>query len=1026
MRLHYTVALSVLAVAALPISAQAPKKALTQADWDRWESIAAPTLSNDGRWAAFTVRPQVGDGRYVVRSTSGTTEYTIPLGYISRANNSVPVRGAAGAAATPPAGGGGQLTADGRFAIATTQGTKVEVERAQKAAAAARAAARPAAAAPVIAAAPGVAAAPTTPAPAPAAAPDTSAPKGALVILDLQTGQQVAILGARSPRLAKESSRWMVYTPDSTPAARTPADSAGGGRGVGGRGAGGGRGSAAAAGPKRTYGSTIVLRNMATGAEEKLTNVLASTFDDSAKVLVYTIASRDSTQDGIYLRNLLTGTTTTLMKAPGNYRGVAFDRPQQQFVFMSDAGPEFGKPEAPVTIYVGTVKDTVARPLITPPMLPAGMHLPSAGSAAFTRNATAITFTLAPPVADTIPADSLTGKARFDLWHWKDAQLQPAQLLSASRDRNKSYQAIFHLAPFKSAKPSVKGRDTTYTLTARQLVKLADDTITSVQLSDDAKVGVASTSVRYDIEKMWGDGGNDLYLVNPATGSRTVIATNVQGAAQLSPDAKYAFFFDKGNWHAYQVATGKLLNVTAQVKGVRFDQESWSTPDEPPAWGVAGWTKGDKSLLVYDRFDLWELDPTGARPPVMVTDSVGRREQLTLRVVDLERARDEDRFIDPTKPLYFRAFSEATKGSGYYRDRLDVKATPEKIVFGEVAYGQPSKAKNADVYLMTRSTFAQFPNLWVGPSLTQMTMITDANPWQKEYNWGTVELVNWLSDDGKPLQGLLYKPENFDPAKKYPLISYFYEDLSDGLYSYVPPNGRNIINATHYVSNGYLVFMPDIYYEEGHPGQSAIKSIIPGVQMLLARGYVDPKGLGLQGQSWGGYQAAYMITQSTLFSAAMAGAPVSNMTSAYGGIRWGSGVARAFQYEKGQSRIGKSLWEAQDLYLENSPLFHLQRVTTPLFIMANDADDAVPWWQGIELFVGMRRLGKEVYLINYNGDVHNPASRANQKDMAMRMQQFFDNKLKGAPAPDWMVKGIPATDKGRDQVQMTKPVPPSP
>jgi dipeptidyl aminopeptidase/acylaminoacyl peptidase len=189
--------------------------------------------------------------------------------------------------------------------------------------------------------------------------------------------------------------------------------------------------------------------------------------------------------------------------------------------------------------------------------------------------------------------------------------------------------------------------------------------------------------------------------------------------------------------------------------------------------------------------------------------------------------------------------------------------------------------------------------------------------------------------------------------------------------------------------------------------------------MLLARGYVDPKGLGLQGQSWGGYQAAYIITQSTLFSAAMAGAPVANMTSAYGGIRWGSGLARAFQYETQQSRIGQSLFEAPDLYILNSPLFHLERVTTPLFMMHNDMDDAVPWYQGIELYVGLRRLGKEVYLINYNNDVHNPASRANQKDMAMRMEQFFDTKLRGRPAPEWMVRGIPAKDKGKDQVVWT-------
>ncbi|HTR79812.1 MAG TPA: prolyl oligopeptidase family serine peptidase, partial [Gemmatimonadaceae bacterium] len=441
------------------------------------------------------------------------------------------------------------------------------------------------------------------------------------------------------------------------------------------------------------------------------------------------------------------------------------------------------------------------------------------------------------------------------------------------------------------------------------------------------------------------------------------------------------------------------------------------TPETPPAWGIAGWTKGDKSVLMYDRWDVWEFDPTGVKAPTVVTDSMGRREHIQLRVNTLDRV---DGFVDPAQPLLLTAFNEDTKASGFYRTRLGVKQPPEKIVMADLKFGTPIKAKNADVWMATKGTFVEFPDLWIGPSLASLTTkISDANPQQKEYNWGTAELVHWLSADGVPLSGILYKPENFDPAKKYPMITYFYEELSDGLYGYVPPNGRNIINPTHYVSNGYLVFEPDIHYEIGYPGPSAVKSIVPGVEMLVARGYVDPKRLGAQGHSWGGYQTAYMVTQTNIFAAAMAGAPVANMTSAYGGIRWGSGIARAVQYEHGQSRIGKSIWEAPQLYIENSPLFWLDRVQTPLFIMSNDADDAVPWYQGIELFVGMRRLGKEVYLIDYNNDVHNPASRANQKDIAMRMQEFFDNKLKGAPAPDWMVHGIPAVDKGKDQVNMT-------
>ncbi|MGV3707273.1 MAG: prolyl oligopeptidase family serine peptidase, partial [Gemmatimonas sp.] len=757
--------------------------------------------------------------------------------------------------------------------------------------------------------------------------------------------------------------------------------------------AGGGAGGAAQA-PRRTYGSAIVIRNLDTGAEERLADVLSYTFDDSAKVLAYSVASRDSTKDGMFLRNMTTGEVKALARGQGNYRDFTFDRAQQQFAFTSDR-EEFGKPKARSVLYMGTMKTGTAAATVATAALPKDMHIADNSGITFTRNGTAIQFNIAPPEEEEIPADSLVGKANFDLWHYKDPNLQPAQKLSLNRDRNKTYTAVYHIP-------------------TKKLLQLTTDSMPSITLSEDGKLGLASTGMAYNVERMWGDDGNDVYVIDANTGERKMIAQKISGTAQLSVDGKYVVFWNHGKWNSYNIATGKTADLNATAKGVQFEQETWSTPDEPSPWGVAGWTKGDRTVLIYDRFDIWEVDPNGVKPATVVTDSVGRRESLTFRVIDLDAT--EDRALDSTKPLLLRAFSEKTKGSGFYRDRLDAKTAPEKIVFGDLSYGTPQKARNAEQYLFTKSTFIDFPNLWTGPSLTNAQQISDANPWQKDYNWGTAELVTWTSSDGKPLQGILYKPENFDASKKYPLISYFYEDLSDGLYSYVPPTGRNVINATHYVSNGYLVFMPDIYYETGYPGPSAMKSIVPGVQKLLERGYVDPKGLGLQGQSWGGYQASYMITQTSMFSAAMAGAPVANMTSAYGGIRWGSGMARAFQSETGQSRIGRSIWDAPNLYIENSPLFHLPRVTTPLFIMSNDQDDAVPWYQGIELFVGMRRLGKEVYMINYLNDVHNPASRANQKDVAMRMQQFFDNKLKGAPAPDWMVKGIPQTQKGKDVI----------
>jgi dipeptidyl aminopeptidase/acylaminoacyl peptidase len=978
---------SALLIGALPLTLVAQtavqKKALTQADWDRWRSIQNAQLSNDGKWAAYTLSPQVGDGEFVVRATAGTTEYRVPVGYIGRPNNVPgglrPPQTGPGAGRGPAAagrfGGGGAspFSADSRFAFVIAQSNKAEIEGLQRTWRAARAqGGNP----------------PAT---------DTAGTQS-LVIHNLADGKTTNIAGVRSFRLPKDNGKWLVYSaPDTSRRAAGDSANRAGAPGAAGRGGRGGAGGPGARGAQRQYGSAIILRNLDTGAEQKLDDVLTYTFDDSAKVLAYTVVSRDSTKDGAYIRDLAKGTTQTLLAGRGNYRAFTFDHDQQQFVFTSDRD-EFGKPDARATLYSGTLKAGKAQSLVASSMLPAKMHLADNQPVTFTRSGNALLLNIAPPADDTIPADSLVGKSQFDLWHYKDPDLQPTQKLQLARERNKSYQAIYNLG-------------------TRKLVQLSTDSVPNVLVSDDGRSGIASTSVAYNIQRMWGDDGNDVYVVDPATGTRKLIKQKISGQASLSTDGRYVLFFDNGHYYTYAMATGKTVDITAPLPSVHFDQETWSTPDTPAAWGVGGWTKGDRSVLLYDRFDIWELDPTGVKPAVVVTDSLGRRESLVFRLVDLDRS-DDERAIDPAKPLMLRAFSEATKASGFYRDRLGATQPPEKIVMGDLAYGVPQKAKNADVYMVTKSTFIDFPNLWVGPSLTSLTQISDANPWQKEYNWGTAELVTWNSSDGVPLQGILYKPENFDPSKKYPMISYFYEDLSDGLHNYIAPNGRNVINPTHYVSNGYLIFEPDIHYEIGYPGPSAVKSIVPGVQKLLERGYVDPKGLGLQGQSWGGYQTLFIITQSQMFSAAMAGAPVVNMFSAYGGIRWGSGLARAFQYEKSQSRIGKSIWEAPNQYMENSPLFWLPRIQTPLFTMNNDADDAVPWYQGIELFVAMRRLGKEMYFIDYNNDVHNPASRANQKDIAMRMQQFFDNKLKGKAAPEWMVKGIPAKDKGRDQVTM--------
>ena len=382
--------------------------------------------------------------------------------------------------------------------------------------------------------------------------------------------------------------------------------------------------------------------------------------------------------------------------------------------------------------------------------------------------------------------------------------------------------------------------------------------------------------------------------------------------------------------------------------------------------------------------------------------------------------------------MLFRTFNEVNKESqlfAYQHAEVWNLFVPVDVDSG-FSIGQVSKAINGKEYLYEKENFIHPPDLYVGYGeprippgdvekistfVVSRNKLSSINPQQSNYLWGTAELVHWKTFEKKEATGILYKPENFDPSKKYPMIINFYEKRSDSINYYIAPTPTNSrLNITFFVSRGYLVFTPDISYTIGHPGQSAYDFIVSGAQWLAKNKWVDAKNIGIQGQSWGGYQVAYLITKTNMFKAAWAGAPVVNMFSSYGGIRWESGVSRQSQYEKGQSRIGATPWELPELYIENSPLFHLDKVTTPLVIMSNDGDGAVPWYQGIEFFTAMRRLGKKIWMLNYNGEEHRPVERKNRKDLQIRQQQYFDWLLKGEKPAKWIMEGVPAVKKGKE------------
>jgi dipeptidyl aminopeptidase/acylaminoacyl peptidase len=817
-------------------------------------------------------------------------------------------------------------------------------------------------------------------------------PKDSLAILNLSNGDVFRTERVKSYKLADDAGGWVAYLLDETAsrgdttASREEPDSTE---------------DEAADEPKKEKkaGTTLLVRELASGDETDIEHVTEYAFTKNGLRLAYAVSTKDGADDGVYVLDVEDANVVALATGEGEYKSPTFDNSGDQIAFLSNRD-DYAAEVSAYSLFHWRAGFDEARVLVTEatPAVPGGWWVSDNGNISFSDNGARVFFGTAPR-PDPEVEDSLLDEERvkLDIWHWQDPYIQPMQLLQANRERRRTYLSVV-------------------VLESGDVVQLATPEVPNVDVGQDgdAAIALGRSELPYRQLTSWDTPDyNDYYLVDVATGDRSLFHEKLHGTMDLSPNGTYAVWWDNQElaWYGRAVDGGQSTNLTASLTyPVHNEDHDW--PYRPDAYGSAGWTEGDSEFLVYDRFDIWALDPMGRAAPRSITEGTGRRNNLRFRYVDLDR---ENEAIPSDQPLTLSVFNTVTKASGFYRDRVRGERAPESLVAMDFRFSSPTKAENANVVLYTRSSVEEFPNLWVSNlDFDNMRQVSDANPQQEEYVWATVELVDWRSTDGTPLQGLLYKPENFDPSLKYPLMVTFYERNSDNLFSHAAPiPHRSVVQPIFYASRGYLVFVPDIVYQVGYPGESAMDAVMPGVLQLAREDYVDEENIAAQGHSWGGYQIAYMVTKTNLFKAVGAGAIVSNMISAYGGIRWGTGMSRMFQYEKTQSRIGATLWEAPMRYIENSPIFWADKVETPILMMHNDHDAAVPWYQGIEMFVALRRLNKPVWMVNYNDEPHWPTTYANKRDWNIRMQQFFDHYLKGASAPVWLSEGIPAVLKGR-------------
>ena len=928
------------------------KKPLDHSVYDSWESLSGVSVPYNGKYMFYSVNKQQGDGTLYVYNIATGENLAIPRG-------KSPV-----------------ISADGQVLLyriapqyAQTHEAKVKKKKGD------------------------------------------DLPKDTLVVMNLKSGAKQTFPRLKGLQYGRELKQYVAFQTTPEPPAK-----------------GEKKGAA-----DKSQGSPLYLMDIRSGQIDTIAIVEKYGFTDDCEYLSYITKPGKKDTVGVRalnIKDLATGKVTTVLDGYKKMKVElpVYDNLYGRFAFyaQTDTTKEALKYS---DIYLYKVGDAAATKLITRAHagIPADWMIGDKHTLSFPEKGNSLSadggvlfFGIKPVPEEQDTTIAEFERVKLDIWRWNADYLPTVEAVRKKEFENQAFLTAYYFAD------------------PAKVVQIENEVVHSVNIPDKLQGDwvLSSSDKAYRVQRQWETNPHsDIYKVNLRTGEAVLLKQDATSSVMLpSPSARYYTFFGSltQDWYLYDITTGAHRNLTADL-GVAFWNEDTDTPGLPRPYSASTWVENEEYFLIGDRYDLWQFDPKGEKAPFMITEGLGKATNNNFKVArpihDPKAKRTRfGNAAGPLKvgePLYLSSFNRVSREHGFYmKDITKKKAKMVKLAEGpynmsisgislsneypgiaQVGKSQkPPRKLSIPVFAYTKGNFENSTNVFVTKDMFRTeTRISNTNPQQKDYNWGTVEMVSWMTADSIKAEGLLFKPENFDPNKKYPVIIYFYEKDSDELYNYrSPAPSRSIVNIPYFVSNGYIVFDPDIYYTTGHPGQSAMRSIMPAVDMLCQYPWIDSENMAIQGQSWGGYQVAYMITQTDRFKAAGAGAPVSNMTSAYGGIRWGSGVTRQMQYERGQSRIGQNLWDAFDLYVENSPLFFVPNVTTPVLIMHNDQDTAVPWYQGIEFFASLRRCGKQAWMLQYKGEDHNLRERHNCKDLSEKLTEFFDHFLKGAPEPEWM------------------------
>jgi dipeptidyl aminopeptidase/acylaminoacyl peptidase len=762
---------------------------------------------------------------------------------------------------------------------------------------------------------------------------------------------------------------------------------------------------------RKGRGRDLVVRDLERGTELTLGNVAEFSWSDAGARLAVVIEAENQAGNGVQLLDAATGTLRALDGAAATYAGLTWRRDADDLAVLRSHPDTTAADTGYVVLawrgLAGKAPAAQTYDFTTDSNFPQGLRVAPYRRPVWADDGWHLFFGIArrEPRPAKAAANSATRRddevepASVEVWHASDERVIPRQKAQQRQDRERT-----HLVAWQPG--------------ASHDVRQADVALENVQLAPGQQIALAHDRNPYAFDAMFGRPYQDIHRIDVATGARELVVEKSAFSGSTSPGGRYLLYVQNGDWWTYDLKSGARANLTGALPTSFMDQEDDHPVHERRPYGAAGWTAGDRSVLLHDRFDLWEIRPDGSRPNRLTR---GAEDGVVHRYLRLDSEMVSPRFgrsepdgwvIDTAKPIYLSLTHERSKASGFARIR---NGRAERLVWLEKGVARLQKARDAEVYAYVVQAYDDSPDYFAGgPDLASARQVTRTNPFQADYAWGRSELVAFTNASGEQLQGILTYPAGYEPGKQYPMIVYFYEKLTQTLHNYVVPSERSPYNVTAFSANGYFVLRPDITFRPRDPGLSLVETVVPAVDAVLATGMVDPKRVGVAGHSWGGYGTAFLATNTRTFAAAIAGAPLTNLVSMYGYTSGNTGHPETGHFEVGQERMEVPLWEDREAYIRNSTIFQVDSLRTPLLVEFGDKDGNVNFWQGVELYNAARRLGKNLVMLVYNDENHNVARKSSQIDYHRRQLEWFDHYLKGAPAASWITEGQPFLERQRE------------